>query len=239
MSVRRHVALLNRSTVCSDEELEEICKALQFASDRHFAPVWGTGVIMNFVPHDRDTGWEDKWNLVVTDNLDEANALGYHDFTPEGLPVGKIGAKVDRLYGVQVSVTIAHELWEMLGDPEINRTAEDGRGRLCWYENADAVETDELGYDVGGVLISDFVFPTWFVPSLEGREGVQYDYCKHVSKPFELAPGGYQGYTETWPPNWQQEFAQGHGPDPAARLRLGSRRERRITPRRQWVRSIS
>ena len=33
---------------------------------------------------------------------------------------------------------------------------------LYAYEVCDACEADQFGYDIDGVLVSDFVFPSWF-----------------------------------------------------------------------------
>src|SRR6266496_6184141 len=119
------VAVLNRSTVVEDAEVETIVKALQVQVDRDFEPAWGVGAQLDFLPKGEMTGWQGKWNLVVLDTSDEANALGYHDMTQEGLPLGKCFAKSDQIAGSALSVTMSHELLEMLADPSINLTALD------------------------------------------------------------------------------------------------------------------
>ena len=69
---------------------------------------------------------------------------------------------------------------------------------------------------------------------------MRFDHGGHVSKPFELARGGYISYTDVWPPNWQQIQAEGEpADDPLQRPRVGSRRERRRTDRRSWKRSAA
>jgi hypothetical protein len=237
--VRRRIAVLNRSTAASDQELEAIVQVLQHELDRKFAEAWGTGAILTFVPKASDIGWQGKWNVVVVDTMEVAGALGYHDLTPEGQPAGFAGAVTVRQYEADLGVTISHEIFEMLGDADVNQNADDGQGRLCWYENADPVEADELAIDYGDVKISDYVYPSWFVPSLRGRKGLTFDRQKVTSEPFQLTRGGYIGYTETWPPNWQQEFAEGTTDKEIQAARPGrlSRRTRRTTPRREWRRS--
>src|SRR6266581_3514657 len=97
---------------------------------------------------------------------DFAGALGYHDLTKQGLPLGKVFAGSDMKLGYNWTVTASHELLEMLADPDINLTAfvqdSDTSGILYAYETADACEADEYGYKIDGVLVSDFVFPSWF-----------------------------------------------------------------------------
>src|SRR2546429_328708 len=182
----RDVAVLNRSTVAIDEEVERIAGALQQQVDRDFAPAWGVRTSLTFLPKGVTDGWQGRWNVVVLDTSDEANALGYHDLTPDGLPLGKCFAKTDQMVGAQLSVTMSHELLEMLGDPDVNLQAADENGRIYAYETCDAVEADDIGYEIDGVLISDFVFPEWFVASLRGHD-VQFDQQRKVSEPFELA----------------------------------------------------
>ena len=126
----------------------------------------------------------------------------------------------------------------MLGDPEINLTVfvqkSDTAGRLYAYETADACEADADGYAIDGVQVSDFVYPAWFESS--SRAGTQFDHCKLIKKPFELRPGGYIGYFDVGSGSgWQQLVAKSGRPSYAARPPVGSRRERRRTPRDQWL----
>ena len=58
----------------------------------------------------------------MLDDSDQANALGYHDLTSEGLPIGKAFAASDLKAGTSWTVTARHELLERLGDPNINLT---------------------------------------------------------------------------------------------------------------------
>ena len=183
-----------------------------------------------------------SWWLVVLDNSDQAGALGYHDITKTGLPIGKVFAGSDIQYGYNWTVTASHELLEMLGDPDINLTVfvqtSDTAGVLYAYETADACEADEFGYKIDGVLVSDFVYPSWFESiAIRGR---QYDYHKKIKKPFQLLKGGYIGVFDiTAGDGWQQRTAE-HAPVAySARPHVGSRRERRRTPKNQWLRSRS
>jgi hypothetical protein len=80
------------------------------------------------------------WWLSILDDSDQANALGYHDLTTDGLPIGKVFAGTDLKVGASWSVTASHELLEMLADPNINLTVfvqnADTTGRLYAYERA-------------------------------------------------------------------------------------------------------
>lgn len=234
--IAHKLAVLNRSTVLSDSEVHAISSALQKAVSRDFAKAWGIDASMKFIGARTMTGWEGRWNLLVLDDSDVANALGYHDVTPEGLPLGKVFAGTDLKYGAKVSVTFAHELFEMLLDPWISLCAEDSRrGVFVAYEASDAVEADELAYDVDGVAVSDFVLPAFFDPTALGRAGAEFSFGGHVHRPFELAPGGYE---LLYIPGrgWTQRTARKveEGELSSDRPRVGSRRERRVVGVQRW-----
>lgn len=226
--IAHHVAILNRSSAVDDEEAHAITTALQKQMS-DFREAWNIDAKLNFVPKNKTTGWENKWNLVLLDNSDQANALGYHDLTPEGLPLGKVFAATDKQYGAKVGVTASHELLEMLLDPYINLVVEDtNRGVFVAYEACDAVEADELGYDINGVQVSDFVLPDFFNPLAGSYKGAQYSHLSNVHAPFQLAAGGYES---VYIPGkgWTQNTARENGPLASDRPRVGSRRERRFT----------
>jgi hypothetical protein len=96
-------------------------------------------------------------------------------------------------------------------------------------EVCDAVEADDLGYNIDGVLVSDFVTPAWFEPTCADR----LDFKNHISKELELAPGGYISILDR-ASGWTQITAKGEG---GPRIVSGSRRQRRKLIRPAWGRS--
>lgn len=235
------ISLINASTVCSDSEIVQIARALQRQINRDYRPFYGTNAAV--VPIFKGaTPPPNSWWLVVADDMDVAGALGYHDLTPDLLPVGKVGAKLDLEDGASISVTCSHECLEMLGDPGINLLAEDPRTRRVYaYENCDAVEADGLGYSIDGVLVSDFVLPAYFEPEA-AKIDVPVSFRGNVTKPFEIATGGYLSYFLRGDGGWKQVTAEGEFDAEVVRgQRLdrpegqrpsgfpeGSRRERRL-----------
>src|SRR5262249_43429420 len=129
------IAIMNRSTVVSDQDVEHAVGALQKQVDDDVYHIWGVRADLTFVAK-AGKAPAVAWQLAVLDDSDQANALGYHDITKTGQPLGKAFAKTDRTYGQSWTVTLSHELVEMLGDPEINLCAQDGT-RLWAYELAD------------------------------------------------------------------------------------------------------
>jgi hypothetical protein len=234
------ISLLNRSTALTDKDVSAALPAFQTQVHRDFAPVWGVDADLAFVPSGKQPV-AGSWQLGVFDNSDQAGALGYHDLTQDGLPLGKVFAQTDQQYGYKWTVTCSHELLEMLGDPDINLTAfvlqSSTTGRLYAYEVADACEADQYGYQIDGVTVSDFVYPAWF-ESFRGQGSTQFDYGNHITEPFALLPGGYIGVFDVGSGSgWTQITAQGVPHEYQMRPRVGSRRERRRTPRDQWLKS--
>src|SRR2546425_3268010 len=172
------ISVINASTVLSDDQIRPVVAALQKQVSQHFAPAWGTDARLTFVPKGHQPAPKSWW-LAILDNSDQAGALGYHDLTNEGLPLGKVFAGSDVAYGYQWSVTASHELLEMLADPDINLTVfvepKVGQGTLYAYEVCDACEADEFGYKIDSTLVSDFVYPAWF-ESFRKRGSTPFDH---------------------------------------------------------------
>ncbi|MEY2397411.1 MAG: hypothetical protein QOJ00_585 [Actinomycetota bacterium] len=237
-----HVAVINGSTLLTDDEVAAAVPALQTQVHRDFAPAWGADAEVTFVAkgHKPKRG---AWWLVVLDDSDQAGALGYHDLSDEGLPLSKVFAGSDKQYGYQWTVTASHELLEMLADPDINLTvfvqSSNTAGVLYAREVCDACEADALGYEIDGVLVSDFVYPAWF-ESFRKAKSTRFDHTDRLTKPFELAAGGYIGaFDISSGSGWHQVHPAGpQAARYADRAPVGSRRERRRTPRDQWQRSV-
>ena len=213
----------------TDAEVQAVVPALQKQVGADFAPAWGIDADLRFIAKGNKPATGEWW-LVILDNSDQAGALGYHDLTAQGLPLGKVFAKTDKQYGEQWTVTVSHELLEMLGDPNINLTVfeEDGNGgRLYAYEVCDACEDEKFGYRIDGVLLSDFVYPAWFESFR--KPGTRFDHLKKVKKPLQLLGGGYIGvYDVRAGSGWTQLTAE--KANFRARPPVGSRRERRTVP---------
>lgn len=237
------IAVLNESTVVKDADAQACVNALQVQVSRDFFPLWGIDAQLNF--HPSKIAPADAWQLVILDDSDQADALGYHELTAGGLPLGKAFAASDIQAGTSWTVTCSHELLEMLVDPDINTVAEQDNadGSINFYakEVCDAVEADSLGYIIAagplpvqtGVMVSDFVLPAWF-----GSGAGFMDFLRHVSAAFQLAPGGYISILKVGAgatAGWQQITANLKPGGPAAPR--GSRRWRRSLPDAMWRKS--
>ncbi|MHA4808734.1 hypothetical protein ACX0G9_11540 [Flavitalea flava] len=231
------IAVVNNYSPLSDSQVQEVVDALQVQVHRDFAPAWGIDADLTYYA-DQTQVPATSWVLGIFDNSDQAGALGYHDMTAQGQPLGKVFAGTDAQYGNSWSVTASHELMEILGDPDINLTVfrqqQDGSGVLYAYENCDACEADQFGYMINNVLVSDFVYPAWFEEF--HLPGEQFDYGNQITSPFQILAGGYIGiYNITAGNGWTQLTADNIPLTYQMRAHVGSRRERRRTPRSQWL----
>src|SRR5437660_11213145 len=149
------IPCFNKATTALGVDFDRLLAALQKFVDQYFAPVWGTPARLLKTRGFR----KGAWALAFLDRADVANALGYHDLTPDGLPLSKGFVQTTLDVKQKVSVTACHELAEMLVDPAINLAAA-GPGNVFYaYETADAAGEAEFTSD-GGAM-SDFVYPAW------------------------------------------------------------------------------
>lgn len=148
--------------------------------------------------------------IVLTDQIDMDDALGYHSVSPAGLPIVKVFPALEAADGVHWSVTASHEICETAINPDLVLCAQDPRGVLWALESSDAVQADV--YDIDGVLVSDFVLPWYFGPPADPRGAVgKMDHLGRVTAPYEIRPGGYGQW---WHPSrgWSSAFAAGVRP---------------------------
>lgn len=235
------ISVINESTVLADADVVPVVAALQKQITNDFRPIWGTDAELTTFPKGT-TPPTGSWWLVPLDDSDQANALGYHDLTTEGLPIGKVFVASDLKAGTSWTVTASHELLEMLGDPNINLTVFvqnlNTAGVLYAYEICDACEDDSLGYQIDNILLSDFVYPTWF-ESFRAEGSTQFDRMNKINTPFQLLVNGYIGvFNVTAGSGWQQQTAEKRSTDVLHRGAVGTRRERRTIPHDQWVNSL-
>jgi len=221
------IAVTNASTCLTDTQVEAVLPMLQQQVSQDFRAYWDLDCALAFQDEKSKlpAGW---WQIVVTDDPDQAGALGYHEMTSGGAPLGKVFAGLELESGASWTVTLSHELLEMLADPWINWCAQGLDGKIYALEVCDAVEADELGYEISGVLVSDFVTPGWF----ETTEADRVDFKEHVAKPLELAAGGYIGVLDP-KKGWTQVTA-GSG---EMKIPQGSRRQRRGMEKQKWRKS--
>jgi len=235
------VAVINESTAVTDADMPAVVAALQKQVSSEFAAAWGIDAALHWIPKEIQPN-QAFWQLVILDDSDQADALGYHETTAAGLPLGKVFARTTIQSGGSWTVTASHELLEMLADPEINLTVfvQDGEttGKLYMYEVCDAVE--EVIYDIDGVPVSDFVLPSYFQPGTPGATPAPpFDHLGQLAKPLPaLLEGGYIGVFDVGQGGPWTQLTDLRLRHPRMVPAAGSRRHRRLLPRSRWRRSV-
>jgi len=191
--LKTRIQVFNETDFVKDDEIRAVLPAMETQVHRDFAKAWGVDAELEFVEKGRGPD-QDAWWIVFLKNSNQAGALGYHMVTRSGLPLGKVLMEPIIQDGSSWTNTLSHELLEMLADPDSNlvayRQINNGRLVLHAYEVCDPCEDDSYGYKIDGVLVSDFVYPSWFESFHKGAS-TRFDHGRHISKPFELLPGGY------------------------------------------------
>jgi hypothetical protein len=191
------IAVMNESTVMSDADVQKMIPAFDQQWNKDLRPVWGVDpATFTFVPKHQMPA-AGSWWLVFLDNSDQAGALAYHDLTNDGLPISKVFVKTLKADNASVSVGATHELCEMAVDPWLNSAYQDPKGVFWAGEVCDPVESDQYGYKIGDVLVTDFITPNWFAHQ-HANGGI--DVKAHAHKAFDILAGGYA-----------QKFDPGHG----------------------------
>jgi hypothetical protein len=177
------ICIFNLSTVPTPLFAQWV-RAIQYQVHSHLAPNWG-GLDATVLACDPRVPMQPgTWVVYLRPpQRGHDEQQGYHHLWKHGIPVGEVYTR----RGWETSVTLSHEVLEMITNPHVDRYMEDGFTHYQ-LEVADPVQADRFGYDIDGVLVSDFVLPAWF-------DGIDdhaqpYDYAGHVSHPRQVLDRG-------------------------------------------------
>ena len=134
------------------------------------------------------------------DSADQSGTLAYHTET-NNIPFSKVFVKSVLRYGgvIQlgannsvptVAQAFSHEIYEMIANQNVNVWWQLSNGYLVPAEVCDPVQGNLVKVKVGSVTVglSDYVLPVWSDP--QATRG-PYNYLNTLTKPFQLARGGY------------------------------------------------
>jgi hypothetical protein len=227
------ITVINESSAITDAEVQRMLPAFDRQWNQDLMPVWGVDKAgFALVPKGQAPA-AGAWWLVFLDDSDQAGALAYHDLTNEGLPISKVFVKTILADSAPVSVGATHELCEMAVDPWLNSAYQDQQGVFWAGEVCDPVEDVQYGYEIGDVLVTDFITPNWF-GHLHAQGAI--DFKGHARAAFEVLTGGY---AQKFDPQqgWQQVTGSLASHSKRAHAPVGSRRERRARQWKSWERS--
>jgi hypothetical protein len=240
-----HVAVINESTALTDAQVQAMIPAFETQWNRDLAPVWNVEQVQFVWNPKTQPPPPSSWWVLFLDDSDQADSLAYHEKTDTGQPIAKVFVKTIQARNASVSIKATHEICEMAVDPSNHLAVQDGEGAFWACEICDPVDSDEHGYEINGVPVSDFVTPAWFGM----RSGTApFDFRQHVTAAFQVLPGGYaqklgrlaSSIEVPQETGWTQINAEA----PAAKKPVphappGSRRHRRVKPRHEWKPSES
>jgi hypothetical protein len=176
------------------------------------------------------------WPVLVLDEIDDPNALGYHQDV-WGQPYALV--KVTNGW----ELTMSHETLEMLADPYGNRlvagiSPRAAQGRVNFLvEVCDPSENVAFSYTVNGLTVSDFYTPHFFDPVT--NSAARYSFTGAIRAPRTVLQGGYLSWVvpqtgHLWQQTWfgasKQIADRGKVNLMAGNLRAHTDR---ITPRRE------
>lgn len=193
--------VVNASPLLKDLEVQATVAPLQKQIDRDFMPHWKSRlrepVIKVEFAHARDIPAlpADSWPIFLNRHSNDPGALGWHDDDPsQNIRIySRVFVGDCMQFGLKWHTTLSHEVLELILDPDIRRVYRMPDGRLAAYEACDAVEADELAYDIDGFAASDFVLPSYFSRNLSPPFDLR-GYLRHHCP--GLTPGGYMSVTD-------------------------------------------
>ena len=228
------IAVINESPE-TDSDLAFCVNAIQQQLLQDVAPFWREASDANlvFVPRGHQPP-QSAWQVVLLDNADRADALGYHELTAFSLPLAKVFTATTRNDSQTISRVLSHEIIEMVVNPYIARRQVIGPD-IYLVETGDPVHLDRLGYEKLGVLVSNFVTPDYY----RYTTGTRYDMRALLPGP---CPALVSGGVLCKVTNGQMELVQ--APDSAPRevdvmrINPGSRRARWQLGHQNWRNSL-
>jgi hypothetical protein len=165
------IAVINFTSTLNDQAVQDAIRAVNRQVVEDFAPIWGHGrllklVAVDFNPADPDTLAPQKVPadsaMYLVDEASLPGALGFHDLNTRDAPVGFVFV----LDPSDWTVTLSHEVLELILDPTVNVFVPGPDPRnptnlvLHTYEACDAVE--RMSYAIDGIGVSDFLTPNYF-----------------------------------------------------------------------------
>lgn len=193
MSSVAHIALVPRGVKVNMSEVASVAAAISIQIVRDFGPIWGVTATVSAFPKPADVpvGF---WPIYIEDT--------------QKLPEGSTGLHLDKRNQPYVlleaiehwSMLASHECLELLVDPSGSRlrsgplleeAVELGLAQhqvQYVVEICDPVADGQYGYQINGVLLSDFFTPSYYDPT--PSPGVRYDFVGALSAPMKVVDNG-------------------------------------------------
>jgi hypothetical protein len=211
------VGLVDTTGEISTELLQSVAAALNVQVTRDLPQFWAVQASVQYLPNAKKIP-AGVWPVKLVKSLPPGEG-GFH-LDKHNQPYAEVIATPgDDSWSVDAS----HETIEMLVDPSGNRmqssiaieiagkTIEDGTGQFNYLvEACDPCEANKYGYQIQGILVSDFITPHFYDPVT--ASGTRYSFTGALTKPREILPGGYISFVDQESDEWQQILYLGSTP---------------------------
>lgn len=214
MPLTDHVAIVSLTSAISSRSLMQAAAALQKQITRDFTPIWGLPATVDAF-EDLASVPSDYHPVVVFGDPDEL--MGRLEFAIGGEYAAQLidDFERDRLSGLHLnaftrqpfalvaatdtwSVTLSHEVLEMIADPFGNRLIAAAHpltpGQRVKYLLEVCDPCQATWYPVNGVPVSDFYTPRYFDPVAVDRS--RYSFTGALEAPLQILEGGYLSWID-------------------------------------------
>jgi hypothetical protein len=207
MDIRR-IAVINESRNLDTAAVARATSAIQHQVTADFGPLWGVAATISAFPTRQDM--PDGFCPVVIRDVLETAVLGAHLTQAGDKPFALVVFS-----GSYWTVTLSHEILEMLADPLGTRWIEgpspqDPDSSVQFLvEVCDPCQSNDCAYVVNGdQWVSDFVTPDYYTGSGPGR----YTFQRTITEARSVLPGGYVSWKDPLDGTWWQLYDDGAGP---------------------------
>jgi len=192
------ISIINFSRRLQDRDVQDAVRSVNRQVMEDFIPIWGNGRILRLHapsadPEDLSSLTEEAVRgesaIYLVDEATLPGALGYHDLNTRDMPVGFVFV----LNPNDWTVTLSHEVLELIIDPTVNifvpgPDPRDPRNTvLHTYEVCDAVE--RTSYAIDGIRVSNFLTPSYF--TVGEAIGTRNDYLGVGVRSFGVTRGSH------------------------------------------------
>lgn len=217
MSVMQ-VGLVDTTGKINTEIMQSVAAALNLQVTRDLPQFWPVQASVQYLPNPKKIP-AGVWPVKLVKSLPPGEG-GFH-LDKHNQPYAEVIANPgDDSWSIDAS----HETIEMLVDPNGNRMQssiaieiagqeiEDGTGQFNYLvEACDPCEANNYGYQIMGVLVSDFITPHFY--DSVTVSGARYSFTGALTKPRQILPGGYISFVNQASDEWQQILYLGSTPE--------------------------
>lgn len=212
------VGLVDMTGTIDAEVMQSVAAALNIQVTRDLPQYWPVKATVRYLPNRKKIP-AGVWPVKLVKSLPPGEG-GFH-LDKHNQPYAEVIATP---HDESWSIDASHETLEMLVDPSGNRmhsshaigisgeTVEDTTGQFNYLvEACDPCEANQYGYEIQGVLVSDFITPHFYDPMTVS--GTRYSFTGALTRPRQILPGGYISFINQESDEWEQILFLGSTPE--------------------------